>query len=459
MTNNHGVCQRPSTRKSLNPNAPEFVPQWPNTTRHSNDADKVMPVEAAKAPVDDANKVMAVEVAKAPVEHAKATVQNKATIEPAKEAAEDAKATVEHVNIANGTNPPRAEDPCAEEPCAEDPWSTFNRFACLSGLEQARTKASKTRRCHRVRRPRSAHGISSSSATVDTVQGALVQTTLVSRTLWMVVLLVFGLALLLAFGWPLGEYNQLSQNHAAECVHWAAIERDARVENRINTNATLVEFLPLAVEQGAIFTKTAAVEYSESAVERGTTVPGNSEIPETRTLLASGLLLSAIVITFTIIRPGAEVPKLPKLTKSIQRIEGSRGSAAACMKLARVLDSNDHTGFESALRELHALDKASASSRRKGSAISLYVPSVMAVVGIILIVLAVILAITLLSCETIELTALVVLASAVTLAFGAIAARVFVAGYSFLAAAWSSTAGACVFSIAYHIPYITCQMR
>ena len=57
----------------MNPNAPEFVPQWPNTTRHSNDADKVMPVEAAKAPVDDANKVIAVEVAKAPVEHAKAT--------------------------------------------------------------------------------------------------------------------------------------------------------------------------------------------------------------------------------------------------------------------------------------------------------------------------------------------------------------------------------------------------
>ena len=75
MTNNHGVCQRPSTRKSLNPNAPEFVPQWPNTT----------PVE---------RKVMAIE---------------------------HVKAAVEHVNIAIGTKPP----------CAEDPWSTFNGFACL----------------------------------------------------------------------------------------------------------------------------------------------------------------------------------------------------------------------------------------------------------------------------------------------------------------------------------------
>ena len=30
------ACQRPSTRKSLNPNAPEFVPQWPNTTPVAN---------------------------------------------------------------------------------------------------------------------------------------------------------------------------------------------------------------------------------------------------------------------------------------------------------------------------------------------------------------------------------------------------------------------------------------
>ena len=54
-------------------------------------------------------------------------------------------------------------------------------------------------------------------------------------------------------------------------------------------------------------------------------------------------------------------------------------------------------------------------------------------------------AIPLLSCETIELTSFVDLASALTLAFGAIATCAFVVGYSFLAAAWSSTAGACIF--------------
>ena len=79
----------------MNPNAPEFVPQWPNTT----------PVE---------RKVMAIE---------------------------HVKAAVEHVNIAIGTKPP-----CAEDPCAEDPWSTFNRFACLSGLEHVLIIGSDARR-------------------------------------------------------------------------------------------------------------------------------------------------------------------------------------------------------------------------------------------------------------------------------------------------------------------------
>ena len=149
------------------------------------------PVDREKAPADGTNEAVAFEHAKANAEQANVPDQpeaNKATVEHApiddnsKNRQGLSRPTVQPAAPAraSGTKPPRAEDP----------WSTCNRFACLSGLEEARIRASKAHGCHPVRSAtkgsRSAHGMISSGGAIDSDEAALAQTTSVSRSLCVV---------------------------------------------------------------------------------------------------------------------------------------------------------------------------------------------------------------------------------------------------------------------------------